>query len=202
MKPSLVTLAFAATLISACSALDTPTFQNNYSLYNREATKAEKENNWDAAAKRYFLALQNAEWANEGKGVRSDFHYKLGRALGATCQFEKSEQNLTQANELNPSMPQALGELGRLKLSQNKLGDALGYFERALPNLEKSTSSDPIGVAELLDDYSAALIKSNKAADAAVITKRADALRAGNAGKSAVMIKPPYGGQCPEKKSS
>jgi tetratricopeptide (TPR) repeat protein len=201
MNQSLVTLAFAAVLISACSALDTPTFQNNYSLYNREALKAEKEGNWDAAAKRYFLALQNSEWANEGKGVRADFHYKLGRALGATCQFEKSEQNLAQANELNPRMPQALAELGRLKLSQNKLVDALGYFERALPGLEKSTSSDPVGVAEIFDDYSSALNKSSKAADATSITKRAETLRAANSGKSAAMIKPPYGGQCPQKKS-
>ena len=81
---------FAITVVSliGCKALDTPTFQNNYSLYNREALKAERENNWDAAGKRYFLALQNAEWAEEGKGVRSDFHYKLGRAFGATCQFD------------------------------------------------------------------------------------------------------------------
>lgn len=201
MKPSLATLAFTATLISACSSLDTPTFQNNYSLYNREAMKAEKENNWDAAGKRYFLALQNAEWANEGKGVRADFHYKLGRAMGATCQFEKSEQNLAQAIELNPRMPQALAELGRLKLAQNKPTDAAGFFERALPNLEKSMSTDPIGTAEILDDYSAALSKSNKAADAASIAKRADALRAGNPGKSAAMTKPPYGGQCPAPKS-
>jgi tetratricopeptide (TPR) repeat protein len=201
MKQSLITLGFAAALISGCSALDTPTFQNNYSLYNREALKAEKEGNWDAAAKRYFLALQNSEWANEGKGVRADFHYKLGRALGATCQFEKSEQNLSQANELNPRMPQALAELGRLKLSQDKLADALSYFERALPGLEKSASSDPIGVAEIFDDYSSALNKSSKAADATGITKRAETLRAANSGKSAAMIKPPYGGQCPEKKS-
>lgn len=201
MKQSLITLGLAAALISGCSVLDTPTFQNNYSLYNREALKAEKEGNWDAAAKRYFLALQNSEWANEGKSVRSDFHYKLGRALGASCQFEKSEQNLAQANELNPRMPQALAELGRLKLAQNKLADALGYFGRALPDLEKSASTDPVGVAEIFDDYASALTQSSKGADAASITKRAEALRAANAGKSAAMIKPPYGRQCPEKKS-
>ncbi len=134
--------------------------------------------------------------------MRADFHYKLGRALGATCQFEKSEQNLAQASELNPRMPQTLAELARLKLSQNKLADALAYFERALPGLEKLTSSDPIGVAEIWDDYAAALTKSNKATEATSIAKRAEALRAGNAGKTAAMIKPPYGGQCPEKKSS
>ncbi len=201
MRKSVFTLTLTTLLVSACAVFDTPAFQNNYSLYNREALKAERENNWDAAAKRYFLALQNVGWANEGKGVRADFHYKLGRALGATCQFEKSEQNFAYANELNPKMPQTLAELGRLKLSQNKLADALGYFERAVPNLENSTATDPIGVAEILDDYSTALSKSNKATDAASITKRADALRAGNAGKTAAMIKPPYGGQCPAPKS-
>lgn len=202
MKQSLLTFAFATALLNACSALDTQSFQNNYSLYNREALKAEKENNWNAAARRYSLALQNSEWANEGKGVRSDFHYKLGRALGATCQFDASEQNLAQAHQFNPRMPQALAELGRLKLAQNQLLDALSFFERALPDLQKSANADPIGVAEILDDYSIALGKSNKEADARAIAKRAGELRAGNAGKTASMIKPPYGGQCPEKKSS
>ena len=203
MKPSFVTLGVAATLISACSALDTPTFQNNYSLYNREALKAESENKWDAAAKRYFLALQNAGWANEGKGVRSDFHYKLGRALGATCQFEKSEQNLTEAYSLNPRMPQALAELGRLKLSQNKLADALGYFQRAVPEMDKANAgnNDPIGYAEILDDYKAVLAKSDKSSEAASVAKQAESLRAANVGKTATMLKPPYGGQCPAPKS-
>jgi tetratricopeptide (TPR) repeat protein len=201
MKPSMIALGLAAALISACSVLDTPTFQNNYSLYNREALKAEKEGNWDAAAKRYFLALQNSQWAEEGKGVRADFHYKLGRAQGATCQFEKSEQSLTEAYSLNPRLPQAMAELARLKLSQNKLADALSYFERATPGLDQVASADPIGVAEIFDDYSSALTKSSKAADAAAIAKRAEALRAANTGKTAGMLKPPYGGQCPEKKS-
>lgn len=198
---SILAFAISAALLTGCKALDTQSFQNNYSLYNREALKAEKENNWDAAGKRYNLALQNSEWAEEGKGVRADFHYKLGRALGATCQFEKSEQNLTRAAALNPRLPQALAELGRLKLAQNKLPDALGHFERAIPDLNKSASSDPIGLAEILDDYKVALLKSDKASDAANIAKQADALRAANAGKSAAMIRPPYGGQCPAPKS-
>ena len=80
-KP-IVIFAITVMLLVGCKALDTPTFQNNYSLYNREALKAERENNWDAAGKRYFLALQNAEWAEEGKGVRSDFHYKARPGVG------------------------------------------------------------------------------------------------------------------------
>jgi tetratricopeptide (TPR) repeat protein len=194
--PIFVTLAL---LMVGCNALDTPTFQNNYSLYNREALKAENDNNWDAAAKRYYLALQNSEWAEEGKGVRADFHYKLGRAQGAICQFDKSEQSLTAAYSLNPRLPQALAELGRLKFAQNKLT----YFQRALPEVEKSNLAvtDPIGYAEILDDYKAVLAKSDKASDAASIAKQAESLRATNTGKTAAMLKPPYGGRCPAPKS-
>ena len=190
-------------MLAGCQALDTPTFQNNYSLYNREALKAEKENNWDAAAKRYFLALQNSQWAEEGKGVRSEFHYKLGRAQGATCQFEKSEQSLNEAYNLNSRLPQALAELGRLNLAQNKLPEALGFFERAIPELDKAriNASDPIGYAEILDDYKTALTKAGKAGDAPAIAAKADALRAANAGKAPAMAKPPYGTQCPAPKS-
>ena len=203
MKKSLITLVFAAVLTSACATFDTPTFQNNYSLYNREGLKAEKDGNWDAAAKRYFLALQNSQWANEGKGVRADFNYKLGRALGATCQFEKSEQSLNEAYSLNSRLPQALAELGRLNLAQNKLPDALSLFERAIPEMDKTqiNASDPIGYADILDDYKTALMKSGKASEASSIAAKADALRAANAGKAPSMLKPPYGAQCPAPKS-
>lgn len=198
-KKPFLTFAVVTLLLAGCKAFDTPTFQKNYSLYNREAQKAEKENNWDAAAKRYFLALQNAQWAEEGTTVRSDFHLKLGRALGATCQFTQSEQNLTQAYTLNGRLPQALAELGRLKLAQNQLPDALAQFERALPALEKSAASDPIGLAEILDDYQAALLKSDRSTDATRIGKQAETLRAANRGQAAATIKPPYGSQCPKK---
>ena len=199
----MLTTAVCAALLLGCKALDTNAFQKNYSLYNREAMKAETENNWDAAAKRYFLARQNSEWAEEGKGVRYDFHYKLGRAQGATCQFDKSAQSLNEAYTLNNRLPQALAELGRLSLAQNKLPEALSYFERAVPEMDKANvgKSDPIGYAEILDDYKAALLKSNKASDAAGIAKQADGLRAANSGKTAAMLRPPYGGQCPAPKS-
>jgi tetratricopeptide (TPR) repeat protein len=202
-KRLMLSAAVCAASLLGCQALDTPTFQKNYSLYNREAMKAESENNWDAAAKRYFLALQNSEWAEEGKGVRSDFHYKLGRAQGATCQFDKSAQSLNEAYTLNNRLPQALAELGRLNLAQNKLPEALSYFERAMPELEKANAAktDPIGYAEILDDFKVALVKSSKASDAANVAKQADALRAANSGKAAAMLKPPYGGQCPAPKS-
>lgn len=69
--------------------------------------------------------------------------------------------------------------------------DALAPFERALPALEKSAANDPTGMVEILDDYQAALMKSNKPTDAAGIGKRAETVRATNPGKSATMIKPP-----------
>jgi tetratricopeptide (TPR) repeat protein len=205
MRLSLVgSVTALVALLVGCKVFDTPTFQNNYFLYNREAVKAERENNWDAAAKRYFLALQNSEWAEEGKGVRSDFHYKLGRAQGATCQFDKSAQSLNEAYTLNNLLPQALAELGRLNLAQNKFPEALGYFERAMPELAKANvgKSDPIGYADILDDYKVALLKSGKPSDATRIAKEAEALRSANGGKTAAMIRAPYGAQCPAPKTS
>ncbi len=204
MSRLMLSAAVCAALLLGCSAFDKPTFRNNYFLYNREAMKAEAENKWDAAGRRYFLALQNAEWAEDSTGVRSDFHYKLGRAQGATCQFEQSAQSLNEAYKLNNRLPQALAELGRLNLAQNKLPEALSYFERAMPELDKANvgKSDPVGYAEILDDYKVALLKSNKTSDAARIAKQAEAFRAANSGKTAAMIRAPYGTQCPAPKSS
>ncbi len=204
MLPRLMLSAVSAALLLGCSMFDKPTFRNNHFLYNREAMKAEVENKWDAAARRYFLALQNSEWAEDNNSVRSDFHYKLGRAQGATCQFDLSAQSLNQAYTLNNRLPQALAELGRLNLAQNKLPEALSYFERAAPELDKANvgKSDPIGYAEILDDYKVALLKSDKPSDAARIAKQAEALRAANAGKTAAMLRPPYAAQCPAPKPS
>ena len=199
----IVFTAGIALLVGGCKALDTPTFQNNYSLYNREATKAELSNDWDSARRRYFLALQNAEWAEEGKGVRSEFHYKLGRAEGASCYFDKAQLSLTTAYEMNNRMPEALGELGRLNFAQGKSAQAIGYFDRAAAELAKSNmaSRDPIGYAEILDDYKAALLAANRSADATRVGDQAAALRASNSGKSAAMLRPPYGKQCAAPKS-
>ncbi len=203
MRKSFTTLALTVTLVSACASFDIPSFQKNYSLYNREALKAESENKWDAAAKRYFLALQNSEWAEEGKGVRSEFHYKLGRALGATCQFQKSEQNLLQAYALNPRMPQALAELGRLKFAQKDSRAAIDYFDRSNAELSKTTvsQSDPIGYAEILDDYRDALVAENRSQDGAAIQRKASELRNSSPKRDALMRRPPYGAQCPTAKS-
>lgn len=60
---------------------------------------------------------------------------------------------------------------------------------------------DPIGYAEILDDYKAALLKSDKAADAAHAAKQAETLLAANTGKTAAMLRPPYGGRCPAPQS-
>ena len=72
-----------------------------------------------------------------------------------------------------------------------------------MPELDKANAgkSDPIGYAEILDDYKVALLKSDKAADAARVAKQAETLRAANTGKTATMLRPPYGGQCPAPKS-
>lgn len=192
-----------ALLMGGCKVFDTPTFQKNYSLYNREALRGEQSNDWDGARRRYFLALQNAEWAEEGKDRRSEFHYKLGRAEGATCYFDKAELSLNTAYELNTRMPEILGELGRLNLAQGKSAQAISYFERAAAEMAKSNMAtrDPIGYAEILDDYKAALLTTNRSADATHIGDQASALRGANSGKSAAMLRPPYGKQCPAPKS-
>jgi tetratricopeptide (TPR) repeat protein len=95
-------------------------------------------------------------------------------------------------------LTQNLCEFGRLDLAEGKWEDAAAQFARAFPTLESVDleTSDPIGCAELLEDYEKALRNTGRAEEAAKISKRADDLRRANPSRAVVYAFRPYSSDC------
>jgi hypothetical protein len=92
-------------------------------------------------------------------------------------------------------------ELARLNLDQRKFAEALSYFERALPAVEKrdAASMDPIGFADFLDEYAQALSMSHRVAEANALKARAADIRSKHSGAQSRTGRTPYGKHCIKK---
>jgi tetratricopeptide (TPR) repeat protein len=191
-------LAFAA----ACTSIEKRTFESNKKLYVQSARAAVNSGDWENARRRYFLALQNAQWSEAKPEELARLNLQVGRASGVTCKYDAAEKHLNKSYDLDKKADAptylALIELARLSLAQSKTLEAVGFFERAMPELEtvKLAKKDPIGYAELLEEYAKALSVSGNTSRAKSIAARASEMRAANQGKVGIYAETPYGKQC------
>jgi tetratricopeptide (TPR) repeat protein len=192
-------LALAA---AGCTSMEKRSFQTNQRVHLQNAEAAEKTGNWESAQRSYYLALQNAERAGAGKKELAALNHKVGRASGITCKYDVAEKHLTKAYELDKKASgpahNLLVELARMNLAQGKPVDAANNFEKALPGLEKARAQkyDPIGFAEVLEDYATALDKGGMQSQAKTVSARAAEVRAHSQGKAPVALRVAYGSHC------
>ena len=121
--------------------------------------------------------------------------YGLGRSLGQLCQFSEAEKYLLEAANLESEISGGKGihlsqdyfELARLYYDYGKFDKAVPYFQKAIPLAEevRVASSDPIGYANVLEDYAVALSKVGDANQSKAIEQKIAALRQSNPGKNA-----------------
>ena len=94
---------------------------------------------------------------------RAIFYFEYGRSAGVTCFFDIAEDYLNKAYKLDSKIggPSFLSlvELFRLNLDQKKFQEAIDYFLKALPELERvnAPSESPAEFSKLLDEYAIAL---------------------------------------------
>jgi tetratricopeptide (TPR) repeat protein len=199
---AIMLVAAGALALGGCKSIDQRTFNNNKKLYTQSAQDAVKAGDWENARRRYYLALRNAEWAESKPAELAGLNYEVGRASGVTCQFDAATKHLNQAYELDKrtSGPtyRALLELARVNLTLEKYVESVGYFERAMPELEKAkiAKHDPIGIAEAWEDYAKALEKSGNSSQAKSMAARAAQARAEHQGQLAAIAQTPYGSHC------
>ncbi len=146
------------------------------------------------AKESFSSALQLATQQNWKPHVATA-KYGLGRSLGQLCQFSEAEKYLLEAANLESEISGGKGihlsqdyfELARLYYDYGKFDKSVPYFQKAVPLAEelRVASSDPIGYANVLEDYAVALSKVGDANQAKAIEQRIAALRQSNSGKSA-----------------
>ena len=146
-------------------------------------------------AKKSFSSALQVAIKQDWKPHIATAKYGLGRSLGQLCEFDAGEKYLLEAASLEDAISGGKGihlsqdyfELARLYYDYGKYEKAVPYFKKATSLAEAGgvVSSDPIGYADVLEDYAIALSKIGDASSASAIERKITDLRQKNLGKNA-----------------
>jgi tetratricopeptide (TPR) repeat protein len=186
----------ALTLVSLGSAgCRNPTNVGTYGQYSRSGRIAEERGDLLMARREYSRALWNARAGWLGPKAEATALYDWSRLTGYLGGYAEAEQGFREVlqligkskGEANELEAPALCELARLLFDTQQFEKAVAVFEIAVPALEKRDAPhvDPIGFAEFLDDYEAALRAVELTARADEVSQRSAAIRLQNHGATA-----------------
>lgn len=176
MKRTLLFSLLFAIFVTQVSA--NPINRKNASKHAQAASHAAKSGDWDVARRHWAKAVKNGELGGIPEKHQAIFYYEYARAAGITCFFDISETYLIKAYELDKKIGGptflSLVELFRLNLDQKKYNEAVTYFKKALPVLEKinAPSQSPAEFSKLLDEYAVALEGVGKQEEAKKVKER------------------------------
>lgn len=176
--------------------------QKSSAMHSQSAMSAIQNDDWGAARRHWAKAVVNAELANDDSKQLAILYYEYGRSLGVTCFYEMSENYLKKALEIDKKTSgpthMSILELARLFYSQQKYMVAISYYEKLIPIYSELNADilDPIGVADVLDEYSSALAALGKKPESDFNKQQAQKLRFNNQGKTSSTDITPYGTKC------
>jgi hypothetical protein len=198
------TTLLAAILFAACG---NPINLKTASNYYDAAVQAELAGNFSLAEQDYGRALLNAKLGHAADAGISASMYGLGRMKGYLCKFNEAEPLLLESLKLEEGVTgpdsgittKRLFELARFYFDRGMNAQSLPYFARGIPAVPRLgvESSDPIALADALDEYSVALSKTGNKTEAERMKAQADQIRARNLGKRAAYVPIRYGSKCP-----
>lgn len=200
-------MRFVVVMVSICTLLlssgcTNPINAKTATNYEQAASNALQSGDWATARMYLSKAIVNAQLGRTSPAQLAVLHYEHGRASGVVCEFSDAEQSLTRAYELDKQAGDptymSLLELGRLMLEQKKFAEAAAYYERVIHELEanRALTEDPIGFADIIDEYVIALRNANRAIEAQALATRGAKIRSENAGKVSITDRTPYGQKC------
>ncbi|CAB1057727.1 hypothetical protein D1BOALGB6SA_2480 [Olavius sp. associated proteobacterium Delta 1] len=175
---------------------------HNARKYDLAAYDALQKGDWKTARMFYSRAWGNAKMGNADIRTVSRLRYEYGRASGIVCEWTEAELALNEAFELDSKsngprwMP--LVELERICIAQKNYIKAKGYFDKLMPILSEiqAETKDPIGYADLLDEYALVLENTGEPEAATKHRQRAKQITKTFPGKHAHTEITPYGTAC------
>lgn len=169
--------------------------RKNMEIYFNLGLEREQGKDYEGAKEAYSRALINARSGEASATTISALLFNLGRMTGYTCDFSSAAQILKESLDAERALPQPgkanitkrLSELARLTFDMGLFRDSVDYYEQAIPMLEQFgvDSSDPVGFANYLTDFSKSLDSSGNISRSAQVRVRAETLIAANIGKPA-----------------
>lgn len=197
----------AATMTTLLVACANPINQRTGLNYNDMGIAAERAGDYKLAEENFRRALINFRTGNTGDRDISMGLYNLGRIKGHLCKPDEAQALLLEALHLEEKVTGAQSgvttmrvfELARLSFDHQEYEKAASYFARGIPAVEKLgvADSDPIGLADAMDDYSVALGKIGALEKARATKEGANSLRVNNPGKKAKVVPVRYPQRCP-----
>lgn len=179
-------------LIVICMSCSTVSQQQQL---NFEGNNAYLSARYQEALHRYEKTLDAAN-KNKDQQYIAIAMYGLGRTNIKLCRLGEAEAWLKQsiaardalADSDEAYITQNLLELSRLYIAQERYTEANVFLDRAVPILYRLRleRSDPIGLANQLDEYEKSLREAGRKADADVISNKSKQLRQNNLGKFAL----------------
>jgi len=197
-----VIVTFVILLAGCATAIN----RKNAEQYHIWGLQAEQNGNYELAERNYYRALVNARSGNSPKAALSMATYNLGRIKGYLCKHKEAEDLLLEALRLEEQVtgPESgvtakrLFELARFYYDQGKYDDAAKYYSRAIPIVRRLgvENSDPIALADAMDEYAVSLSNTGNNAKASEIKSAADILRKKNPGAKAQFVPTRYNTRC------
>lgn len=197
----------ACCLVLGLASCANPINRYNAAQYHDWGIQAETAGDYKLAERNYERALINARLGRSPDSGISMAMYNLGRVKGYLCKHDDAEKLLTAALDLEEktSGPESglttmrLFELARLHFDRRRYVASIPYFERAIPAVRKlgAEASDPIALADALDQYAAALAATGRTAESAEHRREAATIRARHPDKVAAFRAVSYERRCP-----
>lgn len=187
-------------LISISCATVSPQQQLNY-----EGNIAYLSEHYQEALQRYEKTLE-AAYKNKDQQYIAIAMYGLGRTNIKLCKLDEAEKWLKQSivardkltDTSEAQITQNLSELARLYIAQERYVEANALFERSVPLIYrlKGHRSDPIELANHLDEYEKSLRHVGREAEADATAVTSKELRKNNPGKIALFRPEPIPQRC------
>ncbi|MFO1324883.1 MAG: tetratricopeptide repeat protein [Burkholderiales bacterium] len=199
-------IAMAAVLVAALSGCANPINQRTATNYYQAAVDAEVAGDYRLAERNYERALVNARLGHSPDAGISAAMYGLGRMKGRACRYDEAEKLLLESLRLEETVtgPKSatttmrLFEIARLYYDQGKYVASLPYFRRGMMGVKTLgvQRTDPIALADALDDYATALANAQQPSDADAVRREASDLRQRNPGAKAIFKPVRYNQKC------
>jgi len=197
--------AYIILLVALISGCANPINERTAYNYYNMALQAEAIRDFASAEQNYDRALYNAQIAHSNRTISASM-YGLGRMKGYLCKYDDAEKLLSSSLALEEKVSGSessittmrLFELARLNFDRGQYAAALPYFGRGIPAVKKLglETSDPISLANGLDEYAIALGKTGQKDLSESVRKEASTLRQNNPGRTVLFTPVRYTQPC------
>jgi tetratricopeptide (TPR) repeat protein len=199
MKPLLMAIIILLTL-SSCTNPNIRAAANDV----KGCIQLKRQGEWYKASEACKSAAINAELGGGSPHAIADMWYEYGRTSGVICNYVESKKGLEKSLEIdqanNGPIIMDYFELAQLHFAQKKYQESANYYQLGVSFTEiQVIANDPIGYADVLDEYGEALKQIGDALNSNRMFAESKKLRSDNPNSKRLTKRTPYGKFCDQK---